>query len=111
MSSAKKSVFLPREEDETEVTLLPNSIIARRQNRCSTPEAVYKLVSRSGRAPYHPVSIRLGRNPSENGESLEILSAKIDGNDTDDFELKLWPCADEVGISFWQETGVFGNIG
>ena len=111
MSSAKKSVFLPREEDEAETTLLPNSILARRQNRCSTPEAVYKLVSRSGNSPFHPVTIRIGRKTSEGGESLELLSAMIDGEDTDDFELKLWPCADEVGPSFWQETGVFGNIG
>lgn len=111
MNKIAKKVFLPCDENEATISLLPNAIIARRQNICSSPEPVYKLTSKSGTAPYHLVTIRIGRVNAEEGEALELLSAEIDGQPSDDFELKLWPSAETVGARFWQETGIFGNIG
>ena len=102
-------VALPKEMDEVTLPLLPNSHIDRRQNLCSTPEPVYLFRRVKGEDRNEPVRVTLRRVPDASGEKLEI--AAVEGEDASNFELKLWPCADGLGPSFWQETGTFRNLG
>lgn len=105
MNSAERSVFLPKTEETVEVTLLPNTSIARRQNICSSPEPVYRLIAKTG--VYDAVKVRLARDMKDGGERLKIEA--IDGNQekAKDFELKLCPCEDETP---WLDSGIFKNL-
>lgn len=105
MNSAERSVFLPKTEETVEVTLLPNTSIARRQNICSSPEPVYRLIAKTG--IYDAVKVRLARDMKDGGERLRIEA--IDGNQekAKDFELKLCPCEDETP---WLDSGIFKNL-
>lgn len=110
MKSPTKTVFLGKGEEETEITLLPNTIIARRQNKCSSPEPVYKFIRRDDTPFNDPVSIRLKRMITEDGDSLILMAVNGNEEDVGNYELKLWPCESDNGINFWQEQGIFANI-
>ena len=110
MKSPDKAVFLTKGEEEKEITLLPNTIIARRQNKCSSPEPVYKFI-RCNNEPFNdPVSVCLKRMISEDGDSLVLASVNGSEEEVANYELKLWPCESDSGINFWQEQGIFANI-
>ncbi len=104
----KKSCLLPKDQDEVTVPLLPNSILARRQNICSTPEPVYKLVRKDGQGGNDPIEVTLRRVSTPACEKLELVDSP--NGAVSGFELKLWPSA-EGNAEFWQESGVFKNIG
>jgi len=108
----RKSVLLDGETDAFEAKLPPGTLLARRRNVISSPEPVYKICCRDAGTPNRPIQFAFERKLEEDGkdERLEIASAVAeDGTDvTDNFFLKLHPCAD--GYAFWQETGVFDNI-
>ena len=110
MKSPAKAVFLEKREEEKEITLLPNTIIARRQNKCSSPEPVYKFIRRNNEPFNDPVSVCLKRMISEDGDSLVLASVNGSEEDVVNYELKLWPCESDSGINFWQEQGIFANI-
>ena len=99
-------------EQDIKAPLLPGMLLARRRNVISSPEPVYKICVRDDKTPHRTVEFSFERKLEEDGtdERIEIVSAIAeDGTDvTDNFFLKLHPCAD--GYSFWQETGVFDNI-
>lgn len=107
----RQNVFLPS-DPEVEVSevidLMPNCILARRQNICSTPEPVYKLLCQSQTAN-DVVTCRLKRVRSEAGESLELLEPESD-TPLQGCELKLWPSSESLDGVFWQESGLFVNI-
>lgn len=107
MKSAERAVFLPKTEETVEVTLLPNTSIARRQNICSSPEPVYRLIAKT--EVYDAVKVRLARKMDDGGggEKLEIRA--IDGSQekAKDFKLKLCPCEDETP---WLDSGIFKNL-
>lgn len=108
--------FLEKDDDECQVSLLPNTIIARRQNSCSSPEPVYKFVKLDGEksgGAVSLVSVTLSRNRRETGESLQLQD--VEGYTSKEewskhYALKLWPCEDAQGISFWQDKGQFSNL-
>lgn len=108
----RKTVLLDADSDSFKASLLPGMLLARRRNVISSPEPVYKICVRDGKTPHQTVEFSFERKLEEDGtdERIEIVSAIAeDGTDvTDNFFLKLHPCAD--GYSFWQETGVFDNI-
>lgn len=108
----QKDILLDADSDSFEAPLLPGMLLARRRNVISSPEPVYKICARDEKTPHRTVKFSFERKLEEDGrdERIEIVSAIAeDGTDvTDNFFLKLHPCAD--GYAFWQETGVFDNI-
>ena len=80
MKAPDRAAFLPKRQMEVEVPLLPETIIARRQNQCSSPEPVYMFRRKKQDVNYEPVNVRLKRNITDDGESLTIES--IDGTVT-----------------------------
>lgn len=109
MKSVHKRVLLHKKDDAQTTYLLPNTIIARRQNISSSPEPVYKFVKKGDNVENKQVKVTISRN-FENGDSLYISA--IDGSEdaVKDYELKLWPCENSTGFDFWQEVGKFPNI-
>lgn len=107
-----KGVLLRTDKNDFKVKLPPGTLLARRRNAISSPEPVYKICFRDNDTPNRSILFTFERRIEEDGkdERLEIVSAIAeDGTDiTDNFFLKLHPCAD--GYVFWQETGVFDNI-
>ncbi len=110
MKSADRAVFLSKEDDEAEIRILPNTIIARRQNICSSPEPVYKFLQKDAAAPHNIRKIHLKRTITDDGESLSITAVDDSPEMAADFELKLWPCESSSGFVFWQEKGIFDNL-
>ena len=103
--------FLPKDKDEQTVTVMPNLIIARRQNKRSSQEPVYKFIRTKTEGP-DQVAVTFVRKVENNVESLAIKD--IDNvpydPETSDYKLILWPCANTSKFSFWQETGKFDNL-
>jgi hypothetical protein len=110
MKGADRAVFLSKKDEETEITILPNTIIARRQNICSSPEPVYKFIRKKSEGGNNPINVLLKRKTTEDGESLIIEAIDGSPEKVSDFELKLWPCESSSGIDFWQERGIFDNL-
>ena len=108
----QRKILLTSDENTFEAKLPPGTLLARRRNVISSPEPVYKICSEED-VPNRPVSFTFERSVDAEGkdERLEIVSALAeDGTDVSGkFFLKLHPCVD--GFAFWQETGVFENIG
>lgn len=104
---SSRGVFLGKDEDGAEVSILPNTIIARRQNVCSSPEPVYKFVSKVEGTANQPVKVAFKRNLTEDGEVLSIQMINGSTENAGDFELKLWPSENGNGVDFWQERGIF----
>ena len=107
--------FLPKNEKEATISIMPNLIIARRQNACSSQEPVYRFVKKAGHGNESGpelVSVTFERQEEDDVEFIKIKA--INGVDydpaTSDYELILWPCADANGFSFWQETGMFSGL-
>ena len=109
MMQKKRRVFLEKDADEVVVSLLPKQIIARRQNACSTAEPVYKFVDKLAESRTDPVKqLKCTLARVSDGDGNESLELKAVANyDLAEFELKLWPCGDESGSTFWQDTGIF----
>lgn len=107
MEGPRKMGFMSKDNDEASIVLLPNQIIARRRNKASSPEPVYKFISNDPSVGNRPLTVTFARQFSANGETLtlkEVDGSPITGNT---FELKLWPCRTSEGIDFWQESGIF----
>jgi len=105
------NVFLPADPDvnlSEVIELMPNCIIARRQNVCSAPEPVYMLLCNNP-DPDGLVRFRLRRICSEGGESLELWSPNANVP-LDGCELKLCPSSESLDGVFWQDSGLFRNI-
>ncbi len=105
-----RDVFIEKSSDVGTITILPNTIIARRQNICSSPEPVYRFVSKDANQKYTQYNVSFERKMTDDGDSLSITSViDVDsGADvTDTFKLQLWPCENGDGIDFWQEKGIF----
>lgn len=99
----RQTIFLDRNSQSSDVELLPNSIIARRRNVQSAPEAVYRFITPPDR-PNIPYNVRLSRNEQAQMDDLNLTS--VNGEPpSEGFSLKLYPtdCPD----GFWQETGAF----
>ncbi len=107
MDSPAKNVFMSKEKEEATVTLLPNQIIARRHNKASSPEPVYKFISNDASLGFVPVKVTLVRKYSDDGETLSLESVNDVPVSGKNFELKLWPCRNSDGFNFWQESGIF----
>lgn len=112
----KRKGFLGAEESSAEVTLLINSIIARRPSSSSKFEPRYKLVWKNATAerPNLPINVTFERLPG-NDKRLEVLLIKkasirsIDKTvqiSSDDLELKDWFSTDS-DYCFWQDSGKF----
>ena len=110
MKGPDRAVFLSKGDENVEITILPNTIIARRQNICSSPEPVYKFIQKKSDGGNNPVKVSLKRKITEDGESLMIESIDDNQEKASEFELKLWPCESSSGIDFWQERGIFDNL-
>ncbi len=105
-----REVFIEKSSNEGTVIILPNTIIARRQNICSTPEPVYRFISTDEKQKNTEYTVTFTRNMIDEGDALEISSviSTDSGEDaTDSFKLQLWPCENGDGIEFWQERGIF----
>ena len=105
----ESKVFLTSDPtmEVSEVLELPqNCIIARRQNVCSAPEPVYRFLC-PPQTGGDVQQCRIKRVRTEEGESLELLSAE-ENVPLPGCELKLWPSAESLDNgNFWQETGTF----
>lgn len=100
MDGPTKKAFMDCTCDSATVMLAPGAIIARRRNICAEPECVYKF-EYNGSAKHSSYTVNFRRK----GERLEIAS--VVDMDARDFSLKLWPCPNQGGRNFWQETGIY----
>ena len=105
MTSPTKDILLEKGDDTIQVQLLPNTIIARRQNKCSSPEPVYKFIRKNNNSN-QLIDIELKRKVTEDGDSLVLSKVAIDGQDEDieNYELKLWPCENANGTNIINPT-------
>ena len=110
-----RSGFMSNEESSVEVTLLVNSIIARRQSKGSKIEPRYKIVWKNGSPLSSNLPIRVLFERAFKGqiEYLVIKSASYTLNNiqaqnitADDLELIDWYSVD-TEYCFWQDSGVF----
>ena len=110
MNGPSGNILLSKSEDSWTGNLLPNTIIARRQNRSSSPEPVYKFIKKGDNNNINQtVNVTISRK-EDNVDGL-FISAVNDGvENVNDYELKLWPCESNTGFEFWQEVGKFPNI-
>ena len=105
--------FLPKNEKEATVSIMPNLIIARRQNACSSQEPVYKFVRTDNSADdLDQVSVTFERKVENKVESIGIKAINGEPYDanTSKYKLILWPCTNADTFSFWQEDGMFGGL-
>ncbi len=107
--------FMTNEDSCVEVTLLVNSIIARRQSKGSKIEPRYKLVWKHSDSTSSnlPIRVMFERTIKGQVEYLVIKSASYSLNNNqaksitaDDLELLDWYSAD-TEYCFWQDSGVF----
>ena len=107
--------FMTNEDSSVEVTLLVNSIIARRQSKGSKIEPRYKLVWKHSDSTSSnlPIRVMFERTIKGQVEYLVIKSASYSLNNNqvknitdDDLELIDWYSAD-TEYCFWQDSGVF----
>ncbi len=107
--------FMTNEDSSVEVTLLVNSIIARRQSKGSKIEPRYKLVWKQSDSTSSnlPIRVMFERTMKGQVENLVIKSASYSQNNNqakgitaDDLELIDWYSAD-MEYCFWQDSGVF----
>ncbi len=107
--------FMSHEESSVEVTLLMNSIIARRQSEGSKIEPRYKIVwkNEAPLASNLPIRVLFERSFRGQAEYLVIKSASYSLNNmqsknftADDLELIDWYSVD-TEYCFWQDSGVF----
>lgn len=110
MNGSNGNILLSKSDDSWTGNLLPNTIIARRQNRSSSPEPVYKFIKKGdNNNTNQTVNVTISRK-EDNVDGL-FISAVNDGvENVNDYELKLWPCESSTGFEFWQEVGKFPNI-
>ena len=102
--------FLPKDQDQATIPIMPNFAIARRQNKCSSEEPVYKFVRKNKEiVDSEPIEVTFVRKIENNVESIAIQAIKGEAYDpqTSDYELILWPCDADATFDFWQETGKF----
>ena len=105
--------FMSNEDSSADVTLLVNSIIARRQSKGSKIEPRYKLVwKKADIFSNRPIRVKFERTSKGQVEYLDIRSASFSNNTQawditpDDLELIDWYSVD-TEYCFWQDSGVF----
>ena len=103
-------IFMDKTMETVTINILPNTIIARRLNKASSPEPVYKFISNDKTLGNNPINITIERKNTEDGEYLVLSKVNNQSYDLKKFELKLWPCIESSGNDFWQEKGVFSNL-
>ena len=105
--------FLPKNETEATVSIMPNLVIARRQNACSSQEPVYKFVRKKNSSDgLDQIPVTFERRVEDNVESIAIKAINGEPYDpeTSDYKLILWPCTNADAFSFWQEDGMFSGL-
>ena len=112
----KRKGFMEADESSAEVTLLVNSIIARRTNLSSKFEPRYKLVwkNKKEERPNFPIKVTFERLPGNDKELERLLIKNVSIHSvestaqitSDDLELKDWFSTDS-DYCFWQDSGRF----
>ncbi len=111
--SPSRAGFMSNEDTTAEVTLLVNSIIARRQAKGSKIEPRYKLVWKNAVFSSNwPIRVMFEKSTKDHVEYLTIKSALFSNNSqtqnikAEDLELIDWYSVD-TEYTFWQDSGVF----